>query len=118
MSRLLAEAPALSQGSFSLITGVSEVSQGAFATSTEILHQALLAILGFGMLLSRNPRWYLGWALVYVAGHTLRAFPQIVTTGLYGFILIMFALVLASYWGGASSPRGRPAAADEEPGIG
>ena len=73
-------------------------SQGLISFFALGIHVGLLVVLGLGMLISKSPRWYVGGAMIYLAGHTVKSVGLVVTSGLYLYMLFIIALALACYW--------------------
>jgi len=77
-------------------------------------HIFILVGLGIRLILSQNSRWYIGGALIYLAGHSLKSFGDTSTSGFYIYILVILTLALACYWG---SSRTETKTASQEGGI-
>ena len=88
--------------------------RGLLSWIVVLFHILILAGLGIRMILSRNSRWYIGGALLYVAGHSMKSFGHTATSGYYVYMLMILALALACYWG---SSRTETKIASQESGI-
>lgn len=88
------------------------VQRGILSWLAVLFHVGVLGVLGIRWLLSRSSWWYLGGAMLYLAGHSMKSFGHTATTGYYLYMLVVLALTLACYWqtsrskGAAASQRG------------
>jgi hypothetical protein len=86
--------------------------RGLLSWFAVLFHVSILGILGMRMLLSRSSWWYLGGAILYLAGHSMKAFGHTATSGYHSYMLVVLALTLACFWqtarpeGAARSPHG------------
>ena len=119
----------LSQGSF-LGPGVFEparleivgeiIPRGLLSWFAVISHISILVVLGIYMTFSSSTKWYIGGALIYLAGHSIKSFGHTATSGYYLYILFVLALTLACYWSarrpvGATAPQGAGEQRSEDP---
>lgn len=95
------------------------VQRGLLSWLAVLSHIGVLAILGIRMIVSRSIHWYLGGAILYLAGHSMKSFGHTATSGYYSYMLVVLALTLACYWqstrpdGAAASQAGE----NQEPGY-
>jgi len=89
------------------------VHRGLLSWFVVLFHISVVSIVGIRMLFSRSSKWYLGGAILYIAGHSMKSFGHTATSGYYVYILVVLALTLACYW-----QIGRPETAPEKQGGG
>jgi hypothetical protein len=72
--------------------------RGLLSWFAVIFHLGLLGALGIYLIFSNSTKWYIGGALIYLAGHSMKSFGHTSTTGYYLYILVVLTLTLACYW--------------------
>ena len=73
--------------------------RGLLSWAAVLFHIGIVGALGFRMILSRSTHWYVGGALLYLAGHSMKSFGHTATTGSYLYMLVVLALAMACYLG-------------------
>ena len=76
--------------------------RGILSWAAILFHIGIVGALGFRMILSRSTHWYIGAAMIYLAGHSMKSFGHTGTTGYYLYMLVVLTLAMACYWGGIS----------------
>jgi hypothetical protein len=79
--------------------------RGLLSWAAVLFHIGIVGALGIRMIVSRSTHWYVGGALIYLSGHSMKSFGHTATTGYYLYILVVLALSLACYWGISHSGR-------------
>ena len=79
--------------------------RGLLSWAAVLFHLGIIGALGFRMIFSRSTHWYVGGALIYIAGHSMKSFGHTATSGYYLYMLVILALAVACYWGISRSGR-------------
>jgi hypothetical protein len=74
------------------------IPRGLLSWFAVLFHVGILGALGIRMVFANSINWYLGGALIYLAGHSMKSFGHTATTGFHLCILVVLALTLACYW--------------------
>ena len=87
------------EGDFNTATSLSLAGdqRGIISIFTQFLHMGTVATLGLAMFLLGRTRWYAAGAVLYVLLHSLKSYGALFTSGMYLYLLLVFAVIVACY---------------------